>query len=96
MKYSEKKSSRTEYKQKRNIGKEIDCVYADPVQRRARWKLVAVGSQKKLGNGRRATKLAQRRSTETAKNPKNIEIDRKAIHQNTKTNTRKPSKYREI
>jgi hypothetical protein len=30
------------------------------------------------------------------KTQKNIEIDRKAIQQNTKTNTRKPSKYREI
>jgi Flp pilus assembly protein TadG len=42
-------------------------VYVDPVQRRARWKLVAVGARKKLNNGRRAAKLARRRSAETAK-----------------------------
>jgi hypothetical protein len=48
-----------------------------------------VGAQKKPVSGRRATKPAQRRSTEIAKNPKNIETYRKAIQQNTKTNTRK-------
>jgi hypothetical protein len=42
-------------------------VYVDPVQRRARWKLVVVGVQKKLRNGRRAAKPARRRSAETAK-----------------------------
>jgi hypothetical protein len=42
-------------------------VYVDPVQRRARWKLVAVGVQKKLSNGRRVAKLARRRSAETVK-----------------------------
>jgi hypothetical protein len=42
-------------------------VYVDLVQRRARWKLVAVGVRKKLNNGRRAAKLARRRSAKTAK-----------------------------
>jgi hypothetical protein len=42
-------------------------MYVDPVQRRARWKLVAVGARKKLNNGWRAAKLARRRSAETAK-----------------------------
>jgi hypothetical protein len=60
-------------------------VYVDPVQRRARWKLVAVGARKKLNNGQRAVKLAQRRSAETAKKlKKNTETDRKVIQQNTK------------
>jgi hypothetical protein len=60
-------------------------VYVDPVQRRARWKLVAVGARKKLNNGRRAAKLVQRRSAETAKkNSKNTETDIKVIQQNTK------------
>jgi hypothetical protein len=69
MKYMEKKSNITEYKQKKkkNTGKEIDRVYVDPIQRRARWKLVEVGARKKLSNGRRAVKLARRRSVETAK-----------------------------
>jgi hypothetical protein len=60
-------------------------VYVDPVQRRARWKLVAVGARKKLNNGRRAAKLTRRRSAETAKKlKKNTETDRKVIQQNTK------------
>jgi hypothetical protein len=60
-------------------------VYVDPVQRRAQWKLVAVGARKKINNGRRAAKLARRRSAETAKKlKKNTEIDRKVIQQNTK------------
>jgi hypothetical protein len=67
MKYRKNKSNITEYKQKKNTGKETDRVYVDPVQRRARWKLVAVGARKKLNNGRRAAKLARRRSAETAK-----------------------------
>jgi hypothetical protein len=63
-------------------------VYVDLVQRRARWKLVAVGARKKLSNGRRAAKPARRRSAETAKkNSKNTETDRKVIQQNTKTKT---------
>jgi hypothetical protein len=59
-------------------------VYVDPVQRRARWKLVAVGARKKLNNGRRAAKLARRRSAETAKKLKKTQTDRKVIQQNTK------------
>jgi hypothetical protein len=62
-------------------------VYVDPVQRRAQWKLVAVGTRKKLSNGRRAAKPTRRRSTKTAKKLKNIETDRKVIQQNTKTKT---------
>jgi hypothetical protein len=42
-------------------------VYVDPVQRRARWKLVTVGVQKKLMNGRRAAKPARRRTAKTVK-----------------------------
>jgi hypothetical protein len=42
-------------------------VYIDPVQRRAQWKLIAVGVRRKLNNGWSATKPARRRSTETAK-----------------------------
>jgi hypothetical protein len=63
----------------------FDRVYVDPVQRRARWKLVVVGARKKLNNGRRAAKLERRRSAKTAKKTqKNTEIDRKVIQQNTK------------
>jgi hypothetical protein len=42
--------------------------------------------RKKLNNGRRAAKLARRRSAETAKKlkKKNTEADRKVIQQNTK------------
>jgi hypothetical protein len=85
MKYKEKKSNITEYKQKENTGKETDCVYVDPVQRRARWKLVAVGAQKKLSNERRTTKPARRRSAETAKKlkkHKNRQKSNTAKHQN--------------
>jgi hypothetical protein len=60
-------------------------VYVDPVQRRARWKLVVVGVQKKLRNGRRAAKLTQRRSAETAKKlkkHKNRQKSNIAKHQN--------------
>jgi hypothetical protein len=60
-------------------------VYVDPVQRRARWKLVAVGVQKKLKNGRRATKPTWRRSAETAKKLKkhiNRQKSNIAKHQN--------------
>jgi hypothetical protein len=60
-------------------------VYVDPVQRRARWKLVAVGVQKKLRNGRRAAKPALRRSAETAKKlkkHKNRQKSNIAKHQN--------------
>jgi hypothetical protein len=46
-------------------------VYVDPVQKRARWKLVAVGARKKLNNGWRAAKLTRRRSAKTAKKHKN-------------------------
>jgi hypothetical protein len=59
-------------------------VYVDPVQRRARWKLVAVGARKKLNNGRRAAKLAWRRSTETAKKYRNKRKSNTAKYQ-TKT-----------
>jgi hypothetical protein len=69
MKYMEKKSSRIEYKQKEIQGK-TDRVYADPVQRRALWKLVVVGARKKPSNGRKAVKPVQRRSAETAKKKK--------------------------
>jgi hypothetical protein len=64
-------------------------VYVDPVQRRARWKLVVVGARKKLSNGWRAAKLARKRSAETIKkkNSKNTETDRKVIQQNIKTKT---------
>ena len=54
---------------KRNTGKEIDRVYIDPVQRRARWKLVVVRVRKKPSSGWRAAKLAWRRSTETEGSP---------------------------
>jgi hypothetical protein len=56
-------------------------VYVDPIQRRARWKLVEVGARKKLSNGRRAAKLARRRSVETAKK---LKKQIKVIQQNTK------------
>jgi hypothetical protein len=69
---------------KRNIGKGTDRVYIDPVQRRARWKLIAVGVRKKPINGRRATNLARRKSAETAKK---LKKHKKLIHQNTKTKT---------
>jgi hypothetical protein len=62
-------------------------VYVDPVQRRARWKLVAVGVRKKLSNGRRAAKLVRRRSVETVKKLKkhrNRQKNNTAKHQ-TKT-----------
>ena len=63
-------------------------MFADLVQRRARWKFVAVGAQKNPNNGRRVVKSARRRLAEIAKkNPKNTETDRKVIEQNTKTNT---------
>jgi hypothetical protein len=62
-------------------------VYVDPVQRRARWKLVAVGARKKLSNGPRATKLAQRRSAKIAKKLKKHRNRQKKIQQNTKTKT---------
>jgi hypothetical protein len=60
-------------------------VYVDPVQRRAQWKLIAVGVQKKLRNGWRAAKPAQRRSAETAKKLKkhrNRQKSNTAKHQN--------------
>jgi hypothetical protein len=44
MKYRKNKSNITEYKQKEIQEKKTDLVYVDPVQRRARWKLVAVGA----------------------------------------------------
>jgi hypothetical protein len=59
-------------------------VYADPVQKRVRWKLVAVEARKRPNNGRKAAKSTRRRLTETTKN---TETDRKVIQQNTKTNT---------
>jgi hypothetical protein len=68
MKYRENKSNIIEYKQKEiQEKKPIACTYVDPIQRRGRWKLVAVGVRKKLNNGRRVAKLARRRSAETAK-----------------------------
>jgi hypothetical protein len=62
-------------------------MYVDPVQRRVRWKLVAVGARKKLSNGRRAAKLVRRRLAETAKKIKkhrNRQKSNTAKHQ-TKT-----------
>jgi Cdc6-like AAA superfamily ATPase len=63
-------------------------VYVDPVQRRARWKLVAVGARKKLNNGRRAAKLAQRRSAETAKKLKKHRNRQKSNTAKYQTKTR--------
>jgi hypothetical protein len=62
-------------------------VYVDLVQRRARWKLVAVGARKKLSNGRRAMKPTRRRSAEIAKKLKKHRKRQKKIQQNTKTKT---------
>jgi hypothetical protein len=59
-------------------------VYVDPVQRRARWKLVVVGARKKLNNGRRAAKLTRRRSKKTAKKHRNIQKSNTTKYQ-TKT-----------
>jgi hypothetical protein len=60
-------------------------MYVDPVQRRARCKLIVVGARKKLSNGRKAAKPARRRSAETVKKLKkhiNRQKSNLAKHQN--------------
>jgi hypothetical protein len=80
MKYRENKSNITE-QAKRNTGKETDRVYVDPVQRRARWKLVAVGGERSstMDGGQRNWRGEDRQKLQ-----KNTETDRKVIQQNTK------------
>jgi hypothetical protein len=62
-------------------------VYVDPIQRIARWKLVAMRARKKLSNGQRAMKPARKRSAETVKKLKKHRNKQKKIQQNTKTKT---------
>jgi hypothetical protein len=50
---------------------------------------VAVGAQKKLNNGRRATKLARRRSAETAKKLKKLKKHRNKQKSNIAKNQTK-------
>jgi hypothetical protein len=56
-------------------------MYVDPVQRRARWKLVAMGARKKPSNGRRAAKSVWRRSVKTTKKHRNKQKSNTAKHQ---------------
>jgi hypothetical protein len=90
MKYKEKKSNITEYKQKEIQGKKPIACMLTP------YKEEHGGSSSWWGRERSSTmdggqrKPARRRSAETTKkkkNSKNTETDRKVIQQNTKTKT---------
>jgi hypothetical protein len=91
MKYKEKKSNITEYKQKEIQGKKPIACMLTP------YKKEHGGSSSWWGRERSSTmdggqrKRARRRSAETKKkNSKNTKTDRKVIQQNTKTPKQKP------